>query len=102
MPQVVYTEESRQDLVRFANFLVANEAKEQAKAVITVILSSVKKLGEFPLIGRIYPIENKDFRELKIKYGRSGYVCLYSFDPITDIVLVHAIRHQRELGYSAF
>ena len=47
MPQVVYTEESKQDLVRFANFLVANEAKEQAKAVITVILSNVKKLEEF-------------------------------------------------------
>jgi hypothetical protein len=61
-----------------------------------------EKLEEFPLIGRIYPIENKDFRELKIKYGSSGYVCLYSFDPITDIVLVHAFRHQRELGYSAF
>jgi plasmid stabilization system protein ParE len=42
MPQVIYTEESKQDLVRFANFLVANEAKEQAKAVITVILSHVK------------------------------------------------------------
>jgi mRNA-degrading endonuclease RelE of RelBE toxin-antitoxin system len=61
-----------------------------------------KKLEEFPLIGRIYPIENKEFRELKIKYGSSGYVCLYSFDPMTDIVLVHAFRHQRELGYSAF
>ena len=41
MSQVIYTEESKQDLVRFANFLVANEAREQAKAVITVILSSV-------------------------------------------------------------
>ena len=102
MSQVIYTEESKQDLVRFANFLVANEAREQAKAVITVILSSVKKLEEFPLIGKIYPIENKDFREFKIKYGSSGYVCLYSFDPITNVILVHAFRHQRELGYSAF
>ena len=102
MPQVIYTEEAKQDLVRFANFLVANEAKEQAKAVVNVILSNVKRLEEFPLIGRLYSIENKDFRELKIKYGSSGYVCLYSFDPITNMVLVHAFRHQRELGYSAF
>jgi hypothetical protein len=29
MPQVIYTEESKQDLVRFANFLVANEAKNK-------------------------------------------------------------------------
>ena len=102
MPQVIYTEESKQDLVRFADFLVENDAKVQAKAVIKLILSSVKLLEEHPLVGRIYPIEDKEFRELKIKYGSSGYVCLYSFDPMTDIVLVHAFRHQRELGYSAF
>jgi plasmid stabilization system protein ParE len=102
MPQVIYTEEAKQDLVRFANFLVENEAKEQAKTVITVILSNVRKLEEFPLIGRVYPIESREFRELKIKYGSSGYVCLYSFDPITNVILVHAFRHQRELGYSAF
>ena len=56
MPQVIYTEEAKQDLVRFANFLVENEAKEQAKTVITVILSNVRRLEEFPLIGRVYPI----------------------------------------------
>ena len=99
MPQVIYTEESKQDLVRCAEFLVENDAKVQAKAVIKLILSSVKLLEEHPLVGRIYPIEDKEFRELKIKYGSSGYVCLYSFDPLMDIVLIHAFRHQRELGY---
>ncbi|MDA0712666.1 MAG: type II toxin-antitoxin system RelE/ParE family toxin [bacterium] len=99
MPQVIYTEESKQDLVRFADFLVENDAKVQAKAVIKLILSSVKLLEEHPLVGRIYPIEDKEFRELKIKYGSSGYVCLYSFDPLMNIVLIHAFRHQRELGY---
>lgn len=99
MPQVIYTEESKQDLVRFADFLVENDAKVQAKAVIKLILSSVKLLEEHPLVGRIYPIEDKKFRELKIKYGSSGYVCLYSFDPLMNIVLIHAFRHQRELGY---
>ncbi|MFU8928216.1 type II toxin-antitoxin system RelE/ParE family toxin [Acinetobacter puyangensis] len=99
MPQVIYTEESKQDLVRFADFLVENDAKAQAKAVIKLILSSVKLLEEHPLVGRIYPIEDKEFRELKIKYGSSGYVCLYSFDPLTDMVFIHAFRHQRELGY---
>ena len=99
MPQVIYTEESKQDLVRFADFLVENDAKVQAKAVIKLILSRVKLLEEHPLVGRIYPIEDKEFRELKIKYGSSGYVCLYSFDPLMDIVLIHAFRHQRELGY---
>ena len=48
MPQVIYTEESKQDLVRFADFLVENDAKVQAKAVIKLILSSVKLLEEHP------------------------------------------------------
>ena len=60
MPQVIYTEESKQDLVRFADFLVENDAKVQAKAVIKLILSSVKLLEEHPLVGRIYPIEDKE------------------------------------------
>ena len=102
MPQVIYTEESKQDLVRFANFLVANEAKEQARAVVTVILSHVKKLEEFPLIGRIYPIENKEFRELKIKYGSSGYVCLYSFDPMTDIVFSSCFQASKGIRIFCF
>jgi addiction module RelE/StbE family toxin len=102
MPQVIYTDDAKKDLVRFSNFLIENEARQQAKTVINFILSNVKRLEAFPLIGHVYLIENVEFRELKIKYGSSGYVCLYSFDPIIDVVLVHAFRHQRELGYSAF
>lgn len=100
MPQVIYTEEAKKDLARFANFLVENEAREQARTVITLILGDVKRLETFPLIGKVYRIEDIEFRELKIKYGSSGYVCLYSFDPTMEKVLVHAFRHQRELGYS--
>jgi plasmid stabilization system protein ParE len=101
MSQVIYTDEAKRDLVRFANFLIENDAREQAQAVTSLILSSTSRLKEFPLIGKIYLIDNKEFRELKIKYGSSGYACLYSFDPLTDIVLIHAFRHQRELGYTA-
>ena len=99
MSQVIYTDEAKRDLVRFANFLIENDAREQAQAVTSLILSNTSRLKEFPLIGKIYLIENREFRELKIKYGSSGYACLYSFDPLTDIVLIHALRHQRELGY---
>jgi len=39
-------------------------------------------------------------RELLISYGKSGYVALYSYEQREDVVLVLAIRHHREAGYS--
>ena len=39
------------------------------------------------------------YRELVISHGRSGYLALYRYDPSEDLVLVLAIRHQREQGY---
>jgi hypothetical protein len=39
-------------------------------------------------------------RELLISYGKSGYVALYSYEQRQDVVLVLAIRHQREAGCS--
>ena len=40
-------------------------------------------------------------RELMVSRGRSGYVVLYSIEPAAeDVVLVLAIRHQRECGYA--
>ena len=38
-------------------------------------------------------------RELVISRGRSGYVALYSFEPVHDACLILAVRHQREAGY---
>jgi plasmid stabilization system protein ParE len=38
-------------------------------------------------------------RELVISQGKSGYVALYSYEREADVVLVLAIRHQREAGY---
>lgn len=40
-------------------------------------------------------------RELVISRGRSGHVALYRYDVAADLVLVLALRHQREGGYSA-
>ena len=31
--------------------------------------------------------------------GASGYLALYRFDPVRDIVRLLRIRHQREVGY---
>jgi plasmid stabilization system protein ParE len=54
-------------------------------------------LERHPFIGR--PCE-EGLRELLISYGNSGYVALYSYEQRDDVVLVLAIHHQREAGYS--
>ena len=38
-------------------------------------------------------------RELVISQGKSGYVALYSYEREEDVVLLLAIRHQKEAGY---
>jgi hypothetical protein len=38
-------------------------------------------------------------RELVISRGKSGYLALYDYDEPNDMVLVLALRHQREAGY---
>ena len=96
MAQVVYSRQAFADLERLADFL-ARSAPEAAIAAIDVIRDGIEILGRHPLIGR--PCED-GLRELLISYGKSGYAALYSHEKPQDIVLVLAIRHQREAGYS--
>jgi plasmid stabilization system protein ParE len=53
-------------------------------------------LEQHPEIGRLV---QHNFRELIISRGKTGYVALYEYDKDSDVVLVLAIRHQREAGY---
>jgi plasmid stabilization system protein ParE len=97
--QVVYSRHAFADLERLADFLVkdAPKAAVAAVAAIDVIRDGIEILGRHPLIGRQCEVR---LRELLISYGNSGYVALYSHEQRQDVVLVLAIRHQREAGYS--
>ena len=68
-----------------------------AEETVGLIEEAVELLMRHPLIGR--PVEHP-LRELAISRGRTGYVALYSFEENHDAVLILAIRHQREVGYS--
>jgi plasmid stabilization system protein ParE len=59
-------------------------------------LKAVNVLANHPLMGR--PVE-QGLREVVISQGKSGYVALYSYERDADVVLMLAIRHQREAGY---
>ena len=95
MARLIYAEAALQDLERLADFLV--EADPTAAATtIDLLARAISMLEENPLVGR--PVEDP-LRELVISRGRTGYVALYSFEAAHDVVLVLALRHQREAGY---
>jgi len=96
MARVIYSRKAFTDLDRLADFLI-KEAPQAAVAAIDVIRDGVEILERHPLIGRSC---EEGLWELRISYGKSGYMALYSYEQRDDVVLVLAIRHQREAAYS--
>ena len=96
MAEVVYSRRAFADLERLADFLI-KDAPQAAVTAIDVIRDGIEILARHPFVGR--PRE-EGLRELLISYGKSGHVALYSYEQRQDVVLVLAIRHQREAGYS--
>jgi addiction module RelE/StbE family toxin len=97
LARLTYTEQALADLERLTDFLLASDPAA-ALETIDLLEEAVRVLARHPLIGRI--VEHP-LRELIISRGRSGYVALYSFEPVADVVLILAIRHQREAGYAS-
>lgn len=60
------------------------------------IAGAVQVLERHPLVGRRV---RGEIRELVISFGRTGYIALYRYLPVREVVRVLAVRHQRELDY---
>jgi plasmid stabilization system protein ParE len=100
MPEVRLTTEARAQLERLRKF---HDDRDEAIGLraIRAIIDALRPLARFPAIGR--PVrDHRDLREISIRFGRSGYVALYRFDPEADAVVILTIRHQKEAGYSDF
>jgi plasmid stabilization system protein ParE len=95
LARVIYTARALADLDRLTDFLVEADP-ESAVQTVGLITEAMQVLANHPLIGR--PAEQA-LRELVISRGKSGYLALYSHEVEQDIVLVLAIRHQREAGH---
>jgi len=93
--RVIYARRAIADLERLADF-VADQDPDQARLVIDRIASAVEILEHHPLIGRLV---ERGMRELVISRRKTGYIALYDDDADDDLVVVLAIRHQREAGY---
>jgi toxin ParE1/3/4 len=92
---IEFTPRALKDLERIAAHLVEHESADVSER-LDALHSGFDLLESHPDIGR--PCDD-GLRELVIGKGARGYVALYSHQSILGLVLVLAIRAQREQGY---
>ena len=96
MARVVYTPAAVRDLERLVDFLL-EEDPGVAIDTAELVTGAVAMLEKHPLLGRA---ATDNLRELVISRGQSGYLALYDYESLTDLIVILAIRHQREAGYT--
>lgn len=95
MADVIYSAGAFADLERIFDALEAEDPTLAANTVAAV-RTAIDELGQRPLLGR--PAE-AGLRERAISRGRTGYVVLYRFVELDDVILVAAVRHRHDAGY---
>lgn len=95
MARIELAPEIQEDFDRILTHL-AKHGVEDGPERIQQIVRAIDVLQFNPVIGRA---ASADTRELVIGRGTRGYVALYRYVEELDIVLVLAIRGQREAGY---
>lgn len=95
MARVILLPETSLDFDRIVRHLGAFEVP-QPEQRIGEIIAGIEILSANPRIGR--PVSAGQ-RELVIGQGAHGYVALYRYDELLDVVFVVAIRHQSEAGF---
>ena len=93
MATVVFSDRAIADLLRVSEFV--RDASPMGDT-IALIEEALEILERHPLLGRP---AGDGLRELVVSRGRTGYVALYEFLERPDLVVVHAVRHQRETGF---
>ena len=96
MAQVVYTRNALTNLDRLHRFL-ADKNPQAATRALQAIVSHLDLLTRHPRLGPV-DSEHPDSREIFIPFGAAGYLARYRLDG--DDVIVLAVRHAREAGYS--
>ena len=95
MTRWVLSTDAADDLDQLVDFLLAKFPIE-ALQTIDLVTDALNILEQHPKMGR--PVE-QGLRELVISRGKTGYLALYQYDEAVDMVLVLAVRHQREQDY---
>jgi addiction module RelE/StbE family toxin len=95
MARISYSSRALADLERISDFL-ATEGMDAQLEALDLIDEAVTVLVRHPLIGRL---AEHDLRELIVSQAKTGYIPLYSYEAEQDVILILAIRHQREVGF---
>jgi plasmid stabilization system protein ParE len=96
MAEVRLSARAARDLESIFEF-VAQHDPNRALETVRDIREAVMVLARHPLIGRAV---EEGRREIVVSHGRNSYVALYRWYPVSDSVLVLAVRSAREAGYS--
>jgi plasmid stabilization system protein ParE len=94
--RVEVTERAIADLERLFDF-IAEEDPVRARKQLLSVRRALELLADHPLLGRE---AEEGRRELVLSRGRYGYIAKYRWLPTEDVVLILAVRHQREAGYT--
>ena len=95
MTRWVLSIDAADDLDQMVDFLI-ERFPDEAVQTVDLVTDALGILEHHPKIGR--PVE-QGLRELVISRGKSGYLALYQYDEVADLVVVLGVRHQREQGY---
>jgi plasmid stabilization system protein ParE len=96
MARVQITTRALADLERLFDFLTDYNRKLARERKLSV-RRAFDLLSDHPLLGRQ---AEEGRRELILSRGRFGYVAKYRWIPAEDVVLILAVRHQLEAGYT--
>ncbi len=95
MPRVELAPGVLDDFDRIVDHLVDHGAADAPSAVADV-MAALRLLADHPDIGRRL---RGHLRELVIGEGARGYLALYRHLPALGLLVVLAVRHQRERSY---
>lgn len=95
MARVEITARALRDLERLFEF-IADQDPERAVTQLASVRAAFALLADHPLLGRA---AEDGRRELVLARGRYGYIAKYRWLPAEDVVLILAVRHQKEAGY---
>ncbi len=96
MARVEVTARALRDLERLFDF-IAERDPDRAGAQVLSVRRAFELLADHPLLGRS---AEEGRRELILSRGRYGYIAKYRWIPAEDVVLILAVRHQREAGFA--
>lgn len=100
---VRWSEKALADLDRLHEFLLQRASVVEDLELAERALDAIKAAADDQLARTPFSFRKAAhsplWRELIIPFGSTGYVALYEIRPAGQLVIVHAVRHQREEDY---